>query len=268
MRIKDADAEIILAHLWGKPRTWIVAHGEQTLAPEQERQWDAFRRRRERGEPVAYITGEKEFFGRSFHVDRSVLIPRPSTEGLVEMVLALVREKSQVPGPRSQVRVLDTDIIGFADIWGSFADTHTIVDVGTGSGCIAITIACELPEISIIATDTSAAALNIARTNAKRHGVGERIRFVQGNLLEPVMGTQRPFLLVSNPPYIPEGENLPRDVTAYEPSIALRAGPDGAAVLRPLIAAARSHPACRGFVVECREDQIDKKTVEVDNTLL
>lgn len=267
MRIKDADAEILLAHICGKSRTWIMAHDEHTLTPAQKHQWNMVKKRREQGEPIAYITGEREFFGRSFHVDPSVLIPRPSTEGLVEMVLALAREKSEIRNPKYEIRVLDAGIIGISEIWGTLADIHTIVDVGTGSGCIAITLACELPEIHIIALDISAAALRIARKNAKRHRVGERIHFLQGNLLEPVLGIQEPFLLVSNPPYIPEGEKLPHDVAAYEPSIALRAGPDGLAVLHPLLAAARSHPACMGFVVECRED-FDEKATEGENALL
>lgn len=297
MRIQDAvasapfprgDAEIILAHLCGKPRTWIVAYGERALTPEQEHWWDAFRRRREQGEPVAYITGEREFFGRSFHVDRSVLIPRPSTEGLVEMALALMRRKSAGPfdgapvrgfelsqgqgqdrlHPQSEIRILDADIVGYAALWDTPADIRTFVDMGTGSGCIAVTLACELPGTAVVATDSSAAALNIARANARRHGVGERIRFTQGNLLEPAMDIQNPFLLVANPPYIPEKERLPHAVAAYEPATALRAGPDGLAILRPLLAAARSHPACRGFVVECRADQIDERTTENDNAML
>ena len=287
MRIKDAvasahfphgDAEIILAHLCGKPRTWIMAHGEHALAQEEEHLWNAFRRRREQGEPVAYITGEKEFFGRSFHVDHSVLIPRPSTEGLVEMVLNILHRRVMVSSsnhhvgksPFDELRAtpyqyvstpLDTGIIGICEIWGHLSDIRTIVDVGTGSGCIAITLARELPEIHIIATDISAAALDIARMNAKRHNVADRIQFLHGDLLEPLChpersrGAKNPFLVIANPPYIPEGEKLPPDVAAYEPSMALRAGPDGLAVLRPLLAAARNHPACRGFVVECREDQ-------------
>lgn len=301
MRIKDTvasahfphgDAEIILAHLCGKPRTWIMAHGEHALAPEEERLWDAFRKRREQGEPVAYITGEKEFFGRSFFVDSSVLIPRPSTERLVEMVLKILCRRVMVSlpvrkagpsnhdisvSPFDELRMthsihssipLDAGIIGISEVWGPRADIHTIVDVGTGSGCIAITLACALPEMNIVATDISMTALTLASTNAKRHGVGERICFMQGSLLEPVMDIQKPFLLVSNPPYILEKEKLPYDVAAYEPSRALRAGPDGRSVLRPLLAAARLHPACRGFVVECQEDQIDEKTVETDNALL
>lgn len=295
MHIKDAaaskhfshgDAEILLAYICGKPRTWLLAHLEYVLTPAQEHQWDTFRKRREQGEPVAYITGEKEFFGRSFHIDHSVLIPRPSTEGLVEIVLALIHEKPQAPGPpppprlrragRPQAQILDTGIIGICETWGQLSDIDTIVDVGTGSGCIAITLACELPDIHIIALDISVIALDIARKNAKRHGVWERIQFLQGNLLEPLQTFQNPFLLVSNPPYIPEEEKLPLDVSAYEPSVALHAGPDGLAILRPLLAAASTHPACRGYVIECREDQenalrkqkFDEKTTEGKNARL
>ena len=171
------------------------------------------------------------------------------------MVLTLMHEKSESRKPKAERRALDTDIVGVSEVWGPLSDIHTIVDIGTGSGCMAITLACELPEINVMATDISAAALNSARTNAKRHRVGERISFLQGNLLEPITELKNPFLIVSNPPYIPKGEKLPIDSTEYEPKIALRAGPDGLAVLRPLLHAARTHPACRGFVLECREDQ-------------
>ncbi|OGJ57368.1 protein-(glutamine-N5) methyltransferase, release factor-specific [Candidatus Peribacteria bacterium RIFCSPLOWO2_12_FULL_55_15] len=281
MRIKDAvaseyvphgDAEILLAYICGKHRTWILAHGEYMLTNQEEHQWNTFRKRREQDEPIAYIIGEKEFFGRFFRVDHSVLIPRPSTEGLVEMVLAILQ--LTMTHRLSSTVQLDSGVIGFADIWGSCADTHTIVDVGTGSGCIAITLACALPEIAIIATDISAAALDIARMNAKRHNVADRIQFLHGDLLEPLChpersrGAKNPFLVIANPPYIPEGEKLPPDVAAYEPSMALRAGPDGTAVLRPLLKQAHAHPSCIGIIVECREDQIDEKSTEGENARL
>lgn len=274
MRIKDAvkspifpheDAEILLAYICKKNRTWILAHGEYVLVHLEEHRWNTLRQRREQGEPVAYIIGEKEFFGRSFLVNPCVLIPRPSTEGLIEMVLEILSKKSEVRGPKSERRTLDTGIIGISKIWGKLSDIHTIVDIGTGSGCIAITLACEIPEINIIATDISTAALNIARANAKRHGVGGRIHFLQGNLLEPVIDAKDHFLLVSNPPYIPEGEKLPIDVTKYEPKIALYAGHDGLGILRPLLTTARMLPVCRGCIVECREDQVDKKSTKGEN---
>ncbi len=295
MRIKDAvasehvphgDAEILLAYICGKHRTWILAHGEYMLTNQEEHQWNTFRKRREQDEPIAYITGEKEFFGRSFHVDRSVLIPRPSTEGLVEMVLAILQQQKDETCAQcvtlpltmthrlSSTVPLDSGIIGISEIWGSLNGIQTIVDIGTGSGCIAITIACEFPEINVIATDISAAALDVAKMNAKRHNVADRIQFLHGNLLEPLYHhehsrmAKNPFLIIANPPYIPEGEKLPIDVTEYEPNIALRAGPDGLAVLRPLLATARLHHACRGFVVECRADQIDESMGKTDNARL
>ena len=130
-----------------------------------------------------------------------------------------------------------------------------IVDIGTGSGCMAITLALELPHARIIATDISPEALDIARRNAAKHGVGERIDFRLGSLLDPIGHLDQPFVIISNPPYIPDSEKLMPDVEEYEPHEALFAGPDGLDVIRPMIEQARSHPWCTGVIAECREDQ-------------
>ncbi len=242
------DAELLLAHLLGKNRTWLLMNAEQPLAPVQERQWEGLRARRAAGEPVAYIVGEKEFYGRPFTVTPDVLIPRPATEGLVDLALEFLG------APHDDVRPLDHQIVGVAKPLLE-SDVTMVADVGTGSGCIAVTLALLAPSLRIIATDISKEALRIAIHNAERHGVAERITFLHGSGLEPLMGLDEHFVVVSNPPYIPQHHQLMRDVAGFEPHAALFGGEDGAQVLRSLVEAATEHPYCVGYVVECRADQ-------------
>jgi release factor glutamine methyltransferase len=210
------DAESLLLHVLRKnaPETnlaWMIAHGHETLPAHATADFRAWVERRRAGEPIQYITGEAEFYGLSFKVNRDVLIPRPETEHLVEKAIELSR--------------------GF--------EQQRIVDVGTGSGAIAVALASSLPDADIHATDVSASALRVARANAKRHGVEARVIFRVGDLLTPV--ARRHFdLIVSNPPYVPEGDrdSLSVEVRDYEPAQALFAGADGLAIYRRLIPAA------------------------------
>ena len=254
-----SEAELLLAAFLKRNRTWVLAHGEHPLSSDQEREWHTWEQRRSAHEPIAYITGEAEFYGRKFFVDRSVLIPRPSTEGLVEMTLEILNQKSEIRNQK-----LDTGIVGIAHIWGTLSDVQTIVDIGTGSGCIAITLALERPDLRIIATDISNDALEVAQNNAERHGVSisryirgsnKGITFLLGNLLDPIHDLAEPFLIVSNPPYIPEGRTLPRDVEVYEPREALYGGTQGFELMRELSVAAKAHPCCRGMILECETEQ-------------
>ena len=179
--------------------------------------------RRRAGEPIQHITGETEFYGLSFRVNRDVLIPRPETEHLVEKAIALAANfKSKSP---------------------------RIVDVGAGSGAIAVTLALKLPAAEIYATEISAPALAVARQNAALNGVADRIRFLEGDLLNPVAGQQFE-IVVSNPPYVPEGdrETLSVEVRDYEPAQALFAGSDGLEDYRRLIPAALDALVCGGFL--------------------
>jgi len=223
------ELELLIAHVLGRPRTWVVGHPEYVLRTPEEQGTTLVLERRHAGEPVAYITGEKEFYGRSFAVDHRVLIPRPATEHLITLTLDFLRTGNE------ESRSADTGICVFAKKLKPLSDVRTIVDIGTGSGCIAVTLACELPPIIIIAVDVSADALEVAQGNAKRHCVDNRISFRQGSLLEPVRDEKEPFLLVSNPPYISQNEDLPRDVRSFEPKGALFAGMEGMDVLHPLI---------------------------------
>jgi release factor glutamine methyltransferase len=204
-----ADAELLLMHTLDKSRSWLMAHGDELLQDDLIESYRELLERRSKGEPIQYITGETEFYGLPFLVTPAVLIPRPETEHLVEKVLELV---AQFENPR-------------------------IVDIGTGSGAIAVALAHELPHVRMTAVDLSAAALAVAEENAKRNEVS--IRFLEGDLLTPVAGERFEFA-VSNPPYVPATDraSLSVEVRDYEPSLALFAGDDGLEVYRRLIPAA------------------------------
>ena len=204
--IPRMEAEVLLAYVLGTSRAVLIAHPERPLTPAQLDRYQALVRRRAVDYPLPYLTGRLEFYGLEFEVTPEVLIPRPETETLVE--LALARR------PRSAV------------------------DVGTGSGCIAVSLAVHLPEATIYATEISPVALAVARRNAERHGVAERVRLLAGDLLSPCPGPVD--LIVSNPPYVSTGEwaSLPASVRDYEPSLALDGGPDGLDVVRRLLAQA------------------------------
>jgi release factor glutamine methyltransferase len=185
--------------------------------------------RRCRREPVAYILGEREFWGRPFEVTRDVLIPRPETELIVEEALELF-PAGRAPG--------------------------IIIDVGTGSGCLAVALALEFPEARVIATDISAAALDVARRNADNNGVAGRIDFRRGDLLEPV--TEDADLIVSNPPYVASGDapGLVPEVREHEPHVALFAGTDGLSLYARLFPSAAKRLSSGGrLIVEVGYDQ-------------
>ena len=260
MRIKDAwqaagiegaDAEVLTAGILKRDRSWVLAHEDSEIVPDQLLRLTEALVRRSKGEPVAYILGTRDFYGRTFIVDSSVLIPRPATEGLIE--LALEMADGLVDG--TILRSIDTDIVAYGDYWGQKEDALSVIDIGTGSGCIAVSLACERPDIAIIATDISAAALSVARKNAAQHEAASRIQFRQGSLLEPVVQECKPFIVVSNPPYVPDDFPGSSDLS-FEPSQAIFAGSAGLDALIPLVREAHTHPFCRGFVLECRADQV------------
>jgi release factor glutamine methyltransferase len=230
------DAETLLLHVSGRGRTDLLVHGEDELSLAENARYKSLLDRRAKGEPIQYITGETEFYGLPFHVTPDVLIPRPETEHLVETAIALAR---------------------------SF-DAPRIADIGAGSGAIAVALAHHLPKAWIATTDLSEAALGIARENARRNRVLDRIRFLQGDLLAPVtLGSpcEEQFeLIVSNPPYVParDRESLSVEVREYEPSLALFAGEDGLDIYRRLIPAAFASLASGGFIaLEIGYGQVD-----------
>jgi len=222
--------ELLLAHLLKKKRLDLYLEFERELdEPTLEKLREMVKRRAD-GEPLQYVTGEAEFCGLKFAVDQRVLIPRPETELLVETVLGTLKKAFSVQ--RSAI---------------------TIIDVGTGSGCIAVTLAKRLMatgEIEIWATDVSLEALKVAGCNAKRHEVEKNIRFLEGDLLKVLPDGLRADAVVSNPPYIAKGElvKLAKEVRDFEPVRALTAGEDGLQVIQRLVMTARRVLKPSGFV--------------------
>jgi len=216
------DAEFLMMHVLGKDRAWILAYWRDEIGTDCSIPYHSAIERRRNGEPVQYIVEEAEFYGLPFYVNRSVLIPRPETEHLVEKAIDLAPDFAQL----------------------------RIVDVGTGSGAIAIALAHKLPASIVTAIDLSPAALEVAKKNALQNGVAQQIRFLEGDLLAPVAG--EPFdMIASNPPYIPnvDRDSLAVEVRDYEPAQALFAGPDGLAIYQRLISQAFRALVPGGWIV-------------------
>lgn len=199
------------------------------------------------GEPLAYVVGRQEFYGRTFIIDRRVLIPRPATEELVRLTLAALRTWK----PGATVTHVDEGITAVLLLRGE--PPECIVDVGTGSGCIGLTLAAELPGVHVLCSDIDEQALDLARKNAQLLGVAERVEWGRADGVPP--GMTHPYLLVSNPPYIPDGAWVQDSVRSWEPHGALFAGPKGTDVLERLVRCAKQDALCRGIAVECRTEQ-------------
>ncbi|HET7106115.1 MAG TPA: peptide chain release factor N(5)-glutamine methyltransferase [Candidatus Acidoferrum sp.] len=257
-------AELLLLHVTRRDRTWLYAHPEEILDPQSIESYFSLLNRRADGEPTQHLTGKQEFWGLEFEVTPDVLIPRPETEHLIEVALdrLAVRELRAARDPKLT------------------GDGLTIVDIGTGSGCIAIALAKELPNAKIYATDISPAALAAAQRNATRLGYSGRITFIESNLLSafsdvgaryivPDLGTQLSAgpashqspvtnhqsllfdLIVSNPPYIgrKDSSTLPMEVRDHEPASALYGGEEGYELYGPLILQAADRLKPGGLLV-------------------
>lgn len=197
------DAQVLLMRTLGVPRAWLLAHPEAELTSEQSLQFQGYIDRCASGEALPHVIGSWEFFGRRFHLDRSVLIPRPETEHLVALGLDRLQSRG---------------------------DLRRILDIGTGSGCIVISLAIEFPKRSYIASDRSWNALSVAAKNLREYQLESTIHLVQADLLGAVHG---PFdLITANLPYIPSGELESLEVGRREPKLALDGGPDGLDPLR------------------------------------
>ena len=217
------DAEVLLAHVRGCQRILLYTAFDTPVSDAERARFRELVKRRGDGEPVAYLVGNREFFSLPFAVSPAVLVPRPETEGLVVRVIDLCK-------PLTASR---------------------IIDVGTGSGAIAVTLAKHLPRARLVATDISPAALAVARENAARHGVAERIEFLECDLLSAPQAAGPWDVIVSNPPYVRDDEfdALPRDVRLHEPKGALVAGPTGVEVVVRLAADAVGSLAAGGWLV-------------------
>ncbi len=214
-----AEGRLLLAHVLGCDRSWLIAHADDALTTAQAQAFEKLARRRHNGEPIAYLTGRREFYGLDLEVSPDVLIPRPETELLVDLALERIDE-------RDAVRVLD---------------------LGTGSGAIALAIARHRPHCSVLAVDASASALALASNNAKRLGIGNAA-FIESDWFERV--PREAFaVIVSNPPYVAnEDTHLTQGDLRFEPPIALRGGIDGLAALRKIVAGAASYLAPAGWL--------------------
>jgi release factor glutamine methyltransferase len=214
------DSEVLLAHTLDRSRTWLRTWPETLLSAEQQEQFDQLIARRQAGEPIAYLTGEREFWDMTLKVTPATLIPRPETERLVELALEKIPLEAH---------------------W-------RIADLGTGSGAIALAIAKERPHCQVMATDVSEAALAVAENNAARLGINN-ITFLQGRWFEPLTGN--PFeLIVSNPPYVhPEDLHLNQGDLRFEPRQALQSSPDGLSDIRTIAESARKHLCPPGWLL-------------------
>lgn len=201
------DAQVYLAHLLGKPRAWILARPEADLPDGLQADLAQGIERLGRGEPLPYLLGNWEFYGRSFAVDPAVLIPRPETELLIEHALAWL---------------------------DAHPHARQVADVGCGSGAISVTLAAERPQLQVLAVDYSLSAVKVARINASRHSLPGQIRFAQADLLAPVHA--RFDLITANLPYIPSGDLDGLAVAWYEPRLALDGGEDGLMLIERLLA--------------------------------
>jgi release factor glutamine methyltransferase len=214
------DAQLVLAQVTGRSRSWVLAHPEVDLAAHQAAALEEAMRRLEAGEPLPYVLGEWEFYGLKFLVGPEVLIPRPETEVMIELALKWLKDHPE---------------------------RRFAVDVGTGSGCIAITLAVHTPGLKLLAGDLSLGSLQIARQNAFRNGVRAQVGFVCADLLPPA--AQKFDLICANLPYIPSQILAELKVARWEPHLALDGGPDGLALIRRMLGLARRTVSRGGLVL-------------------
>lgn len=204
--VEDAalEAEILMRYGLGLSRSQLYVEFEREIKPGEEERLRLVVERRAQGEPTAYITGHREFYGLNFLVDRRVLIPRPESELLVETAIDL-----------------------------GLKGARTFADIGTGSGCIAISVAANLPEATVYATDVSAEALAVAQSNSRKHGVENRVRMLRGDLAEPV--AESVDVLIANLPYVRRSDVVGVNTRGFEPALALDGGEDGLDAIRKLL---------------------------------
>lgn len=214
------DAQVLLAHILGVGRAWVIGHPEAELDDHQEQALENALQRLVAGQPLPYVLGEWEFFGLTLALTPQVLIPRPETELVVERALAWLDENP---------------------------DRRQVVDVGTGSGCIAITLAVNVPDLQVIAIDCSSEVLQVAHNNARRHAVEKRVQLVQSDLMKMLQGSYD--LICANLPYIPTLTLQNLAVYQREPSLALDGGPRGLDLIERLLRQSPSRLARGGLLL-------------------
>lgn len=238
------DASVLLARIMERPRSWILTHPELTLTDEQQKQLDTSLSRLQNGEPFPYVLGRWEFFGLEFEVTPDVLIPRPETELLVEKAIAWLQKN---PTKRN------------------------VADIGTGSGAIAVSIAVNVPNLNILATDISANVLQVAKRNAEKHGVSGRVEFVECDLLpeskvEGQKSALQPLtfdLVCSNLPYIPTNTLKQLPVYQREPTLALDGGVDGLDTFRKLLSIVPDRLAPNALILLEIESTLGEQTMQL-----
>jgi release factor glutamine methyltransferase len=239
------DSSVLIAHILDKPRTWVMAHTELTLTSDQQKKLDDSLSRLELGEPLPYVLGHWEFFGLDFKVTPDVLIPRPETELLVERAIAWLKQN---PGQRS------------------------VADVGTGSGAIAVSIAVNVPDAKTLATDISPDALNVAKQNAEKHGVSDRVDFIECDLLpmqSPIENRKPEIdLLCANLPYIPAKILQGLSVLKREPALALDGGDDGFELIQRLMKTAPDNLAPNSLMLFEIEATLGEPAVRLARDIL
>jgi release factor glutamine methyltransferase len=228
------DAQLLLAHLLERPRSWVFAHPDVPISTAACARLEAITHRLEAGVPLPYILGSWEFFGLQFRVTQDVLIPRPETELLVERAIAWLKDHES--GVRGE----------------------NVLDVGTGSGCIAISLAVNIPGLSITATDISSAALKVAHDNAEKMKVSGNINFLESDLFSNPFLKKSFSMIVTNPPYIPTLSMQQAAVFSREPTMALDGGPDGLAIIRRILSESSERLLAGGLLlmeIEASEGQ-------------
>ncbi len=247
------DASVLIAHIINKPRTWVMAHPELTISTEQQKQLDGSLAELERGKPFPYVLGHWEFFGLDFDITPDVLIPRPETELLVEKAIAWLQK---------------------------FPTKRNVADIGTGSGAIAISIAVNIPDAKILATDIASKALQVAQQNAIKHGVSDRINYIECDLLpdqSQIVNRQRLHLaqaqvssinlLCANLPYIPTRTLRSLPIYEREPTLALDGGEDGFDLFRKLMKVAPKWMTPDSVMLLEIEATLGKQTAELAREL-
>lgn len=216
------DAQLLLGHICGLSRSQLLTYPEKSVTPAQTAEFSVGVSRLIKGEPLPYLIGQTEFYGLPFHVTSETLIPRPETEHLVDVALQMIPDGARSGGPR-----------------------FLVADVGTGSGCIAVSLALHRPRAHVLAVDISRPALGVAQHNANRHRVSNQVTFLEGDLLVPLIQSQeavgasgRINLIVANLPYVADDEwdQLPVGIRQFEPAHALCGGPDGLDLIAALMA--------------------------------